>query len=361
MTWDVLILVPKSVGGGQKHGLLQNGHGLFGSRFEGQGGYLARAANRNHWIAFSTNFFGFDSESVPLAIDALLGQFDALKGFSERQIQGMVNQLLAMRMMTGRVAKEGIKDAQGGLLLDPTWLDASVRGYRGDSQGGIMGGTYMSVSTDVTYGLLGEPGAPYNLLLNRSIDWGGYALMLEGGFGFNAVAMQLVLGATQMGWDRVEPAGFVRYLEQDPLQNTPPHHVLLHVARGDHQVSTFGAQIVARTLGAVQLDSLDPAEPVFDDYFGIARAKAPLTNRSAMIDYEFGLAANPATNKPNPDGCDPHDRVRDLGPSYDQQDHFMRTGVIDWFCKGACNCNDALDADPNEEERCDETQQSQCN
>jgi len=360
MTWDVLILVPKSVTTGEKHGLLQNGHGLFGSRFEGQGGYLARAANRNHWIAFSTNLFGFDGDSVPLAIDALLGQFAALKGFSERQIQGMVNQLLAMRMMMGRVAKEGIKDAQGNWLLDPQWIDRNVRGYRGDSQGGIMGGTYMSVSTDVTYGLLGETGTPYNLLLNRSFDWGGYALMLEGGFGFDGIAMQLVLGATQMGWDRAEPSGFVRYLESDPLPGTSAHHVLMHIARGDHQVTTFGAQVMARTLGAVQLDSNDPEQPVFDDYYGIERAKAPLVDRSVMVDYEFGLEPNPANNKPNGNGCDPHDRVRDLGPSYDQQDSFFRTGKIDWFCKGACNCNDAVDGDPKEEERCDETQSSQC-
>src|SRR5206468_1055287 len=95
MDWDVLILVPRSVESGQKHGLLQNGHGLFGSRFEGENGYLARSANRNHYIAFAVNLFGFDEDTVPLAIDGLVGRFEGLKSFSERQIQGMVNQLVA--------------------------------------------------------------------------------------------------------------------------------------------------------------------------------------------------------------------------------------------------------------------------
>lgn len=356
MDWQVLVLVPKSVESGKKHGLLQNGHGLFGSRFEGQGGYLARAANKNQWIAFSTNLFGFDGESVPMAIDGLVGRFDALKAFSERQLQGMVNQLLVMRMMMGRVAKDGIKDGAGQLLLDPAWVDASVRGYRGDSQGGIMGGTYMAISTDVTRGLLGEAGMPYNLLLNRSVDWAGYSLLLEAGFGYHAVNMQLVLGVVQMAWDRSEPAGFFPYIQDDPLPGTPSHQVLLHVARGDHQVTTFGSHLMARTIGAVQLDSDDPSEPVFEDFFGVERAKGPLTNQSAMVEYEFGLKPNPATNKPNMDGCDPHDRVRDLNASFDQQDEFFRTGVISWKCKGACNCNDAVASDPTEEDRCDETQ-----
>lgn len=360
MDWDVLILVPKSVESGEKHGLMQNGHGLFGSRFEGQGGYLARAANRNRWIAFSTNLFGFDEDSTAVAFDGLLGRFEALKSFSERQIQGMVNQLLVMRMMMGRVANEGIKDENGTLVLDPAWIDASVRGYRGDSQGGIMGGTYMSISTDVTRGLLGETGMPYNLLLNRSIDFAGYALIMEGGFGLDGVAAQLVLGLIQMPWDRSEPSGFVPHLENDPLPGTPPHQVLMHIARGDHQVSTFGAQIMARSIGAVQVDSDDPNQPVWQEMYGIERMTAPVSNRSTIVEYEFGLEPNPLSNLANHDGCDPHDRVRDLNPSFDQQDVFFRTGNVEWMCKGACNCNDAQDGDPTEEERCDETQGDGC-
>jgi hypothetical protein len=353
MDWEVLVVVPNSVTSGKKHGLMQNGHGLFGSRFEGQGGYLARAANRNAYIAFAVNLFGFDEDSVPLATDGLVGGYSNLKAFTERQIQGMVNQLLVMRMMKGRIAKDGIKDAAGNYLLDPAWIDNSVRGYRGDSQGGIMGGTYMSISTDVTRGLLGEPGTPYNLLLNRSVDFAAYEILLRAGFGYNAVYTQQMLAGIQMSWDRAEPSGFVQHMSDDLLPNTPAHHVLIHAARGDHQVTTYAAHVLARAIGAKQLESDDPAQPVFDDIYGIDNAAAPLHDQSVIVEYDFGLKPNPPYNTPNKDGCDPHDRVRDLTPSFDQQDVFFRTGDVVWKCNGACNCNDAVEADPKEEDRCD--------
>ncbi len=279
MEMPVLILVPRSVETAGKHGLLQNGHGLFGSRSEGQGGYLARTANRNHWVAFSVNLFGFDEDSYTLAADALLGRFEAVKAFPERQIQGMVNQLLAMRMMMGRVAKDGIKDGQGKVLLDPAWIDPSVRAYRGDSQGGIMGGTYMAISTDVTRGLLGEPGMPYNLLFNRSVDYAGYSVALNLGFGFNAVFNQLVLAMAQMEWDRSEPGGFANHLQEDLLPGTPAHRVMLHVARGDHQVSTFGAHLLARAIGAQQMRSDDPSQPVWESLYRHRRGLRTVVRR----------------------------------------------------------------------------------
>lgn len=359
MEQDVLILVPRSVLSGEPHGLLQNGHGLFGSRFEGRNGYLARAANGQRFIAFATNYFGFDEDSVALAAETLTGNFTGIKSFTERQIQGMVNQLLAMRMMMGRVATSGIVDSDQHLLVDPAWIDPEVRAYRGDSQGGIMGATYMAVSTDVTRGLLGEPGMPYSLLLNRSVDWPQYGVLLEIGLDHDAVATQQVLGVLQLAWDRSEPNGFAPYVERDLLPGAPTHHVLLHVARGDHQVSTLAAHIMARAIGARQLRSDDPAMPVWEGIYGLAEVDAPVTDASALVEYDFGLAPNPAENLPNTDGCDPHDRVRDLTPSYEQQGTFFRTGQIDWTCSGACNCDDSL-GDPNEEGRCRETFADQC-
>jgi hypothetical protein len=74
------------------------------------------------------------------------------------------------------------------------------------------------------------------------------------------------------------------------------------------------------------------------------------------VEYDFGLDPLPLQNVPARDGCDPHDRVRDLEPSDLQQDAFFRTGAIGWYCKGACTCNDAVSGDPKEEAGCDATQ-----
>ncbi len=359
MTMDVLVLVPRSVELNVKHGLLQNGHGLFGDRHEGQNGYLARGANRNHYIAFGTNFFGFDSDAEGVASQILVGRSDGLVPFTERQIQGMANQLMAMRMMLGRVATDGVVDGQGNVLIDPAWIDPSLRAYRGDSQGGIMGGTYMAVSTDVTRGLLGEPGSPYMLLLNRSVDWFQYEGLMKLGYSDNAVNVQLILSVLQLAWDRSEPAGFAPFVEKEQLPGTPKHHVLMHAAIGDHQVSNFAAHFMARSIGASQLVSDDPGAPVHKEIFGIDDVAGPVGDTSILVEFGFGLPAEPATNVPLDQGCDPHDRVRVLEPAYDQQDAFFRTGIIDWTCNGLCNCDDTL-MDATEEPGCRFSYDQQC-
>lgn len=217
----------------------------------------------------------------------------------------------------------------------------------------------MAVSTDVTRGVLGEPGMSYSLLLNRSIDWYQYETILKLGYGDNAMDVQLILGLLQMLWDRAEPSGFAPYLQNDPLPGTPAHSVLLHLARGDHQVTTFSAHLLARAIGAKQLASDDVAQPVFADLFDIDTVEAPVTDQSVLVEYDFDLPDNPAQNLPQDQGCDPHDRVHTLEPSFDQQDAFIRTGVAGWYCNGACNCDDT-GADPTAEAGCEDSYADQC-
>ncbi len=351
---DVLVQVPNSVSGGEKHGLVQNGHGLFGSKEEGQDTYLAEFADGWHWITFAVDFFGFSSADVPMAAEALASRPELLPGFVERQIQGHVNQLVAMRLMKGKVARDGLTDASGAFLLDPAWIDASVRAYRGDSQGGIMGATYMTISTDVTRGYLGEPGTPYSVLLNRSKDSAAYNGILVGSYP-DARDVQLMWGLVQLEWDRSEPSGFAPFMTTNTLPGTPPHHVLMADGLGDHQVTTLGAHILSRAVGAKLVQSNDPSQPVVRDVFGLTQAAAPLSDASGLVEWDFALAPEPLGNEPPLDGCDPHDRIRRTTPSYAQSDQFLRTGTIAWFCDGVCNCDG-----PREEDGCASTYKSEC-
>lgn len=348
MDQDVLIIVPNSVETAGKHPLLQNGHGLFGDRTEGQGGYLAEMANGYHYVAFSTNYFGFSEDDQSLAIDAMGARPKLFLSFFERQIQGQVNQLAAMRMMIGRVAKSGIKDSSGKVLLDPAWLDRDQRFYRGDSQGGIMGTSYMALSTDVTRGLVGEPGMPYNLLLNRSQDWPAFGFILGGSY-TNGLDVQLVLGLIQMLWDRAEPNGYAPYMTENLLPNTPAHHILMHDARGDHQVTTLSAAIIARAVGAKLLSNREGK--VLRPVYGLETVAPPVQDQNILVEYDFpALAPEPEHNVPARDGFDPHDCVRVLTPSFQQSDRFFRTGTIDWFCSGICDCGG-----PDQEDGCDDS------
>lgn len=324
--YEVLIHVPNSALKGTPAALLQNGHGLLGSKHEGQDGYLAEIADKWNYVAFSVDFIGMAHDDFTVVTDSIVSNIAGFKGAVERQHQGLLNSLLAMRMMMGRFVDEPLLQHNGKSMIDPTH-----RYYRGDSQGGIFGTTYMAVSTDVTRGLLGEPGAPYSLLLNRSVDFGFYFTLLKEAYqsGRN---IQLMLGLVQMIWDRTEPDGYMPYINENMLPGTPQHQVLIDVGIGDFQVTPLGAHIIARTVKARNL------KPVNRTIWGIPDTDGPFMG-SGLVEYSFGLPDAPKENIPNSGGDtdDPHDKVRSLPSAIDQEDEFFRTGTIKAFCQGKCD------------------------
>ena len=324
--YEVLIHVPNSATKGTPAALLQNGHGLLGSKHEGQDGYLAEISDKWNYVSFSVDFIGMAHDDVTAVTDSIVSDIAGFKGAVGRQHQGMLNSLLAMRMMMGRFVDEPLLQMNGKSMIDP-----AHRYYRGDSQGGIFGTTYMSVSTDVTRGLLGEPGAPYSLLLNRSSDFGIYFALLKGAYqtGRN---IQLMLGLVQMIWDRTEPDGYMPYINENMLPGTPQHQVLIDVGIGDFQVTPLGAHIIARAVKAKNL------KPVNRTIWGIPDTDGPFTG-SGLVEYSFGLPDAPKENIPNigGDNDDPHDKVRVLPAAIDQENEFFRTGTIKAFCSGACD------------------------
>ena len=357
MPMEVLVQIPDSIDE-EPHGVLQNGHGFFGRKNEGRDGYQAMAAYGWKWINVAVDLFGLASADEDLAAEALVGRPELLPGFVDRQIQGHVNQLLAMRMMIGRIARDGIMDGDR-VLLAPSQIDPSVRAYRGDSQGGMMGAVYMSISTDVTRGLLGQPAAGYSWVWQRSVDADAFTEFLKLGLPASPLDFQIMLQIIQLHWDRSEPSGFVRAIHGDTLPNTPEHQVLMHIAIGDHEVPPILAHAMARSIGVNLIRSNDPLQRFPREVFGLPEADAPVEGESGIIEYDFGLPPAPLTNTPMTEGCNPHDRVRELTPSFDQQDTFFRTGRIEWFCDGICNCDDEGDGEGNED-RCPESYEKEC-
>lgn len=327
--FEFLVHIPHAATKGTPGALLQNGHGLLGKKTEGQNGYLAELANEKNFVAFSVDLVGMAEADEVIIGGKILGDIGSFRDVVDRQHQGILNSLLAMRMMKGRFWKDPAVQFDGKSAIDPTRCY-----YRGDSQGGIFGTTYMALSTDVTRGLLGEPGMPYSLLLNRSVDFDPFFATIKVTYP-SALDQQLGIGVVQMLWDRTEPNGWAPYIVKDTLPGTPAHEILIHVAIGDYQVTPLGAHILARTVGAKNL------APVNRSVWGIEEAEGPFSG-SGIVEFDFGLPEVPKENVPPkgpdfPEDADPHDAVRVLQAAQDQTDTFLREGVVVPTCDGPCD------------------------
>lgn len=315
--FEVEILIPASAAETPVRPL-QYGHGLLGAKEQIESGHFRPFIDDYGYALFGVDFIGF-AEDDELLIGAMLGNgtFHNFEKVIDRQHQGMLNSLVAMRLMLTSFAN----DPTYGALIDP-----SEGYYLGISQGGIYGPTYMALSTDIQRGTFGVPGMPYNVLLSRSVDFEAFFDILRASFPDSRDHM-LMLNLAQMLWDRVEPTGYTPHLLENTFPGTDPKDVLLRAAIGDHQVTNYGAHIMARSLGIPHLDS------GLRDVWGLDTEAGPLQG-SAYVEYGFGLPPDPVENTPQQECDDPHGDLRGLDEARQQLDTFFRTGSIENTCDG---------------------------
>lgn len=319
-------IIPNSVADGAPGALLQNGHGLLGSHTEGLGSHLAELADSKHYVVFAVDWIGMAEPDAQFILTRVLGNFANFRAVTDRLHQGILNALLAMRMMSGRFARD-----PNVMFNGRSAIDSSTRYYRGDSQGGILGVPYMALTQDVSRGLLGVPGMAYSLLLNRSVDFDPFFEYIRQYYP-DGRDTQIVIALTQMQWDRAEGTGYAQHIITEPFPNTAPKQVLLHVALGDHQVTSLGGELLARSIGVKHI------RPVNRTVFGLEEVDSPYQG-SGLVEFDFGLV-EPMFNVPPRDGEDPHGKVRRLPSAMSQTDTFLRTGVIDMSpCEGRCRGN----------------------
>jgi hypothetical protein len=312
-----LVLIPRSAET-EPAALLQYGHGLLGDRGQLGAQNFVELIDDKNYVIFGLDLDGMANSDANWIGDRVAeGRIDELTAMFDRQHQGILQYLLAMRMMSR------------GFSADPTYgpyIDATQRYYHGISQGGIFGGTYMGLTTDVTRGVLEVMGMPYNLLLNRSSDFGPFLALLTLNYP-DARDQQLLLGIVQLFWDRTEPNGYADAIgPENPLPNTPGHEVLLRAALGDHQVTTLGAQVMARAVGAKQLEGVRST-------YGL-EVVSETASGSVYVEYDFGLPEDPACGIPMSACEDPHGKIRHLEEAGDQLDTFLRSGRGEQFCGG---------------------------
>ena len=180
----------------------------------------------------------------------------------------------------------------GSDVSSPPVIDTSRLYYNGNSQGGILGGAATAVAPDWTRATLGVPAMNYSVLLNRSVDFDLYKTILDPAYP-SPLSQQLILSMIQMLWDRSEPNGYAHRMTDNPLPDTPPHEVLLNVAFGDHQVTTWQADVEARTIGAAAHVPVvyDGRWPGIDVLWG--RARDPVLPLHGVGDRLLGLRSHP--------------------------------------------------------------------
>ncbi len=321
------IVPPSVVASGQPVPVVQYGHGLLGGQGEVHSGYLAEMANRYGWIIFAmdwTGMKGLDQGAISLMIVEDLGQFAMIP---ERSLQGFTEFHVGLQLFKGPLVEDEhfmVADSVSGELkplIDPTRLY-----YYGNSQGGIYGAAYAAISNDIERAALGVGGGPYHLLLTRSKDFDPFFVLFETMYP-DPAHVGLWLGYIQTLWDESEGAGYARTFSTDPIDGNPAKQVLQQVALGDNQVTTLGAEFLARGHGASFLE--EPARTAW----GIDTVTGP-TTENILVEYDYGIH-EPFTNTP-PSDPDPHEWPRRELTGQDQIAHFFETGEIKNFCDGVC-------------------------
>ena len=205
-----------------------------------------------------------------------------------------------------------------------------------------MGTALTAMAPDYTRAVLGVPGINFSVLLTRSSNWDTYGQVFNPGYARQA-DRPLVLALINLLWDRGEGDGWAHHVTTDPPRDTPQHRVLLHAAVGDWQVSTYQADVLARTIG------VSAHKPAFLP--GRSLEKRPTYRIPAITQDPFagsalvywdtgpprpdgsgGNGPAPLQNTPPREGKDPHYSPRLTPAARQQKATFLLTGNVVDVC-----------------------------
>jgi hypothetical protein len=307
------------------------GHGLLGTGAgEVSAGNLRDLAQNHEFVIAATDWQGFSASDLATII-GFIGDLSAFRKLPERLHQGILNQLVLARLLRsphGLASSPAFQFDDGLGHMVPV-IDTTDSYYYGNSQGGIEGGAVMGIAQEVTRGVLGVAAANYSTLLQRSVDFNSYFLLLRAGYP-DDLNRALTYPLFQQLWDRAEPNGYYHHTVANPLPNTPVHKVLVNMSTGDAEVSNLGTEIMARSMGIPQVS------PPVHHFYNVAELAAPFDG-SALVEVDGGFGAPPIVNLP-PASNSAHSLPRSLPAIQSQIDAFLQPGGdIENFCVGPCD------------------------
>ena len=167
----------------------------------------------------------------------------------DRLHQGQLNALFLMKLCLSNGFLSDINIWKYNNFTIKIDTNTNNRNYYGNSDGGIMGSVYMSLTTDITHGILGVMGFTFEFLLPRSCDFITFADVIRLRYD-NDFDRIWILSSFQLLWNRLSPSGYLTHITKEPFENTPIHTVMMHYGLGDGEVTWLAAEQMGRTLNA---------------------------------------------------------------------------------------------------------------
>jgi hypothetical protein len=304
--------------------LLSFGHGLMGQgKDEGGGGFLRSLGNRYDMVTVATDWQGMSVPDIA-TVGIALSDVSTFPSTGERLMQGVINNLVMTRSFKGACRDLPELQVPAGPAIDdgpPYWL--------GISQGGIMGGTVMALSQDITRGALLVGGANYPLLIGRSVDFYTYEVVFAVWYP-ERLDREVLMAVMISMWDHAEPNAWLPHLVADPLPDTPVKQILYQVARDDSQVPNVASDIAVRSMG-IPLLTPSPVTP-----WGMPTSDGP--EDSAYVYFDLGREPAPDGNQAPTEGNGAHGDQRWLDAALEQMNGFWQPdGQVVHTCVGPCD------------------------
>ncbi|MBM4379401.1 MAG: hypothetical protein FJ086_08890 [Deltaproteobacteria bacterium] len=200
--------------------------------------------------------------------------------------------------------------------------------------GHILGGTLAALAPGLDRVMLHAGGAGFCTMMMRARPFAAFLLLLDNSIR-DPSDQQKLIALLQAPFDRVDPATYAPLVLQQKLPGSPTdRRVLLQFGLGDAVVPNLGSLLHAQLLG---LPMLTPS-PAPAGYHGLPEQQGPVSG-SAAATFGLGIDLPGVYAVPNPDRPDNivHEGTRLRAQVASQMDAFLRRGVVQNFCSGACD------------------------
>ncbi len=316
------------------------GHGLLGSGISEVNASNVRDMSDVHNMMFcATNWIGMANDDLNSGtVHKLLSNVSFMPALVDRSQQGFLNFMFLAELMShpdGFPSDAAFRHGAGNQLV----YDTREIFYDGNSQGGILGGAMVATAPNVHRGVLGVPGANYSLLLQRNNGFlSNFSIAMYPAYP-DPMDQQLVFALQQMLWDRSENNGYLSHFAGRYLPGTRHDKaLLLHVGFGDHQVTQWSAEVMARSIGAPMHEPTRRLgeHPDQNPYYAIDTiATYPHKGHALMVwdsgGYDPGTNAGspfpPSNNTApvtGPTARDPHELPRKTPAAQAQKSEFLK-------------------------------------